>query len=54
MVALVAIAAFAVQVTRRAYSGESPYSYTFSTTEKTFTADGTQTLGGVDWTLAVT
>ena len=32
---------------------ESPYTYTFSTTEKTFTADGTQTLGGVDWTLAV-
>ena len=54
MVALMAIAAFAVQYTKRAYSGESPYSYTFSTTAKTFIADGTQTLGGVDWTLAVT
>ena len=32
----------------------SPWSHTFSTTEKTFTADGTETLSGVDWTLAVT
>ena len=54
MVALVAIAAFAVQVTRRAYSDPSPYSYAFSTSDKTFTEDGTKTLNGVDWTLAVT
>lgn len=33
---------------------ESPWSHTFSTTAKTFTADGTQSLSGVDWTLAVT
>ena len=32
----------------------SPWSHTFSTTDKTFTADGTETLSGVDWTLAVT
>ena len=32
----------------------SPWSHTFSTTAKTFTADGTETLSGVDWTLAVT
>lgn len=31
----------------------SPWSHTFSTTEKTFTADGTETLSGADWTLAV-
>ena len=54
MVALVAVAAFAVQVTRRAYSDPSPYSYAFSTSDKTFTEDGTKTLNGVDWTLAVT
>ena len=32
----------------------SPWSHTFSTTDKTFTEDGTVTLSGVDWTLAVT
>jgi len=32
----------------------SPWSHTFSTTDKTFTEDGTETLSGVDWTLAVT
>ncbi|MBR5654168.1 MAG: chitobiase/beta-hexosaminidase C-terminal domain-containing protein [Prevotella sp.] len=32
---------------------ESPWSHTFSTTDKTFTADGTETLSGADWTLAV-
>ena len=31
---------------------ESPWSHTFSTTDKTFTADGTETLSGADWTLA--
>ena len=54
MVALIAVAAFAMQVTKRAYSDPSPYSYAFSTSEKTFTDDGTKDLGGVDWTLAVT
>ncbi len=54
MVALIAIAAFAAQQALRAYSGGSPYEYTFSTTEKTFTSDGTKELNGVDWTLAVT
>ena len=52
MVALVAITAFAMQMT--AFSGESPYSYAFSTSAKTFTEDGTKDLGGVEWTLAVT
>ena len=32
----------------------SPWSHTFSTTDKTFTADGTVELSGVEWTLAVT
>ena len=54
MVALIAVAAFAMQVTKRAYSDPSPYSYAFSTSEKTFSGDGTMDLGGVDWTLAVT
>ena len=32
---------------------ESPWSHTFSTSDKTFTEDGTVTLSGADWTLAV-
>ena len=32
---------------------ESPWSHEFSKTDKTFTEDGTETLSGADWTLAV-
>lgn len=52
-VSLCLLALFAFSTSGFADDLANPWVHVFSTTDKTFTADGTQNLSGVDWTLAV-
>lgn len=52
-VSLCLLAMFAFSASGFAEDLSNPWIHVFSTTEKTFTEDGTVNLSGVDWTLAV-